>query len=75
MKTNLNEIASLMNDELAIAGHPDRWELDTDPSSNSVGSWFCGSLGGVMYARSMREATAARITQALAAAEREGRRA
>ena len=60
MKTNgrnLTKTAERCNAKLAAAGRDERWVLDTDTESNSVGTWFCGNTGGVMYASCMREYT------------------
>ena len=57
MKLNLEVTAEVMNDILGDAGRVEKWEIDTDPFSNSVGSWFCGDCGGVENSTIMREAT------------------
>ena len=62
MKTNLQATADKMNAQLAAAGRDEKWELDTDTFSNSLGSWFCGNLGGVMDAKSMRDETKRLLT-------------
>ena len=49
------------------AGDPMRWTLDTDGESNSAGTWFCGTLGGVTDEASMREHTARIIERRQAA--------
>jgi len=43
---------------LAAAGCAERWELDSDPFSNSFGSWFFGVVGGVVDGKTMRWHTA-----------------
>ena len=57
MKTTLHFTADKMNAKLATAGREEQWAIDTDKFSNSVGSWFCGDLGGVMDAQTMRDET------------------
>jgi hypothetical protein len=57
MKTKLQFTADKMNEKLNRAGRGWRWEMDTEACSNSCGTWFCGNLGGVTDARSMREHT------------------
>jgi len=57
MKAKLTFTAGLMNRKLETAGRSERWELDEDEQSNSVGTWFCGTLGGVAYASVMRDET------------------
>ena len=52
------------------AGDPMRWTLDTDGESNSAGTWFCGTLGGVTDEASMREHTARIIERRQAAQAR-----
>jgi len=57
MKTILTATARKMNSDLTAAGRAQKWELDTDACSNSAGTWFCGVLGGVSDAQSMRTET------------------
>ena len=61
---NINGVAEQLNQSLALAGVEERWELDTDGESNSVGTWFFGGLGGVTGIREMREITSAAIKRA-----------
>lgn len=53
--TPLEDLARYCNSVLASAGCVSRWELDGDPSSNSFGTWFCGTLGGVTDQWTMRQ--------------------
>ena len=53
----LQKLADEMNARLAAADVDERWVLCTDETSNSVGTWFMGNIGGVMYANIMRTAT------------------
>ncbi len=55
---DISKTAERMNAKLAAAGRSERWTLDTDTESNSIGTWFCGNLGGVTLASCMREHTA-----------------
>jgi hypothetical protein len=57
MKNKLQSTADKMNDAIAATGRNEKWELDTDTFSNSIGSWFCGNVGGVTDAKTMRDAT------------------
>ena len=57
MKTKLDRLAMEMNAGLEKSGANERWTLDKDSESNSVGYWFCGNLGGVGDAQTMREHT------------------
>ena len=54
----LNNLADKMNEKLAASGRDERWELDDDGCSNSVGTWFCGTLGGVTLSSQMHKHTA-----------------
>lgn len=67
----LTYTADRCNKWLYTAGREERWTLDTDENSNSVGTWFCGNVGGVTLAQQMREETEKLITRA---AERRGGR-
>jgi len=49
----LENLAEKMNAELSAVGRDERWVLDDDESSNSVGTWFCGTLGGINDAQAM----------------------
>ena len=68
----LQSVADELNTILATAGavdaagEPVRWTLDTDGESNSVGSWWCGTLGGVTDETSMRAHTTRLVTQRVA---------
>ena len=61
---NINGVAEQLNQSLAAAGIDERWELDTDGESNSVGTWFFDDIGGVTGVRDMREITSAAIKRA-----------
>ena len=63
-RRTIGEVADEMNQLLDDAGLEDRWELDTDGESNSVGTWFFGGLGGVTLARDMRSATRSALARA-----------
>ena len=54
----LENLAMRMNELLDAAGRNERWEIDVDASSNSVGTWFCGTFGGVLDDDIMRGETA-----------------
>ena len=79
MKHPLQSVADELNTMLAeagafdAAGEPVRWTLDTDGESNSVGSWWCGTLGGVTDEASMRAHTT-RLVRNAAITERANRR-
>ena len=51
----LNNLADKMNEKLAASGRYERWELDDDGCSNSLGTWFCGTLGGVTLSSQMKK--------------------
>jgi hypothetical protein len=61
MKNTTHDLAAIaieLNAVLAAAVRDERWEIDSDTFSNSVGTWFCGTLGGVTDEATMREETA-----------------
>jgi len=45
------------NDLLEKAGLTERWHLDQDVTSNSVGTYFCGRWGGVTLTSQMKKRT------------------
>lgn len=53
----LTLVANSMNHQLAAAGRDERWTCDNDTFSNSCGTWFCGTMGGVSDETTMREET------------------
>ena len=60
METNENKLGKLackLNARLQKSGKSEQWEIDSDTFSNSVGTWFLGSLGGVADAQTMRMET------------------
>ena len=59
----LQKLADKMNAKLEAMDIDVRWELDTDETSNSIGTWFAGNIGGVTRAVSMRAYTADIIQQ------------
>ena len=63
MKTRLERTADRMNIRLDAMDTAERWVLDTDATSNSVGTWFCGNVGGVTQAGQMLSETEKILTQ------------
>ena len=63
VRMRLERTADRMNIRLDAMDTAERWVLDTDATSNSVGTWSCGNVGGETQVGQMLSETEKILTQ------------